>query len=661
MKYVYIDFEYNHPEEYFPELVCASWKLSDCPTTFNCWLYRDQNQKVQLQELLLEYQKQGYTFCSYAVTAEARCFDALGLDPTDFDWVDLYLEWRQVRNCNDEYSYGVYYLGNMKMKSVPPHLNPKRNEGKNNMQLFFGMQDCCVRLLNIKPDFYLKKGMRDLILTAPDTFTKEEQSDIMEYCDSDIQYLPQIHQMMTDILFKLLGWNRPRIIRAQLKRGEFSAHVALMESTGIPLDMSAIQNLRKNIELAKDKLISNLVDNYYPFFTKSKKRKRDLLGTWRDTYKKFDEFLVNCDQIDHKLWKRTESGRYVNDDDYLKKFEGIPEIKEYREVRKILGQLRWLREPKENETDLFDSIGKDGRLRTFFGIYGTQTARNAPAARRFIFAMSAWLRCLIRAPKGYTITEIDYASQEFAIAAILSGDKNMIEAYKSGDPYMYFAKHSHAIKKGMSKAEIKEVRNLFKETKLGIQYGMGVKSLAIKLTSDTGRKVTEREAEKQIDRHKRLYPIYWRWLKRIDREYARQNYLTLPCDWVLLGDNPHTLSVRNFPTQGTGSSIIREAVKRCKEHEITVISTLHDSIYILSKDDDVDFEVGLASGCMVSSFNKILVDKVLEIRLDITSHKSDEPWISEKGSRFYEILKEYLKPQVTGVDLKKKLLETVYS
>ena len=48
-----------------------------------------------------------------------------------------------------------------------------------------------------------------------------------------------------------------------------------------------------------------------------------------------------------------------------------------------------------------------------------------------------WLMCraLMRPPKGKTIIGIDYSSQEFAIGASLSGDKNMIEAYQSEVPF----------------------------------------------------------------------------------------------------------------------------------------------------------------------------------------------------------------------------------
>jgi hypothetical protein len=59
----------------------------------------------------------------------------------------------------------------------------------------------------------------------------------------------------------------------------------------------------------------------------------------------------------------------------------------------------------------------------------------------FIFGPSVWLRGLIKPPPGYGIAYIDWAQQEFGIAAALSGDPLMMDAYRSGDPYLAFAKH----------------------------------------------------------------------------------------------------------------------------------------------------------------------------------------------------------------------------
>ena len=40
---------------------------------------------------------------------------------------------------------------------------------------------------------------------------------------------------------------------------------------------------------------------------------------------------------------------------------------------------------------------------------------------------------------------IDYCQQEFGIAAALSGDTAMKQAYRSGDPYLAFAKQVGAV------------------------------------------------------------------------------------------------------------------------------------------------------------------------------------------------------------------------
>ena len=77
--------------------------------------------------------------------------------------------------------------------------------------------------------------------------------------------------------------------------------------------------------------------------------------------------------------------------------------------------------------------------------FWTKTGRNAPKDDeekksigelrvRFMFGLPACLRSLIKPKEGKVLAYIDYSQQEFYIAAVLSNDPNMIEAYKSRDP-----------------------------------------------------------------------------------------------------------------------------------------------------------------------------------------------------------------------------------
>ena len=111
------------------------------------------------------------------------------------------------------------------------------------------------------------------------------------------------------------------------------------------------------------------------------------------------------------------------------------------------------------------------------------------------------MRILLKPEAGKKIVAIDYSSEEFAIGASISGDKNMIEAYESGDVYLHFAKLAGAVPKDGLKKDYKKERELFKATVLGLSYGMGKEKLAKKLTDDTGEKVSVSKAEGLVRKH----------------------------------------------------------------------------------------------------------------------------------------------------------------
>src|SRR5262249_9080264 len=124
-----------------------------------------------------------------------------------------------------------------------------------------------------------------------------------------------------------------------------------------------------------------------------------------------------------------------------------------RELRSALSDLRL--------NDL--AVGADGRNRTILSAFRSKTGRNQPSNSRFIFGPSVWLRGLIKPPAGYGIAYVDWSQQEFGIAAALSGDTAMQAAYRSGDPYLEFAKQAGAVPKDATKEAHKEKRELFKQ------------------------------------------------------------------------------------------------------------------------------------------------------------------------------------------------------
>ena len=86
--------------------------------------------------------------------------------------------------------------------------------------------------------------------------------------------------------------------------------------------------------------------------------------------------------------------------------------------------------------------GSDGRNRCLLSAFRSRTGRNQPSNSKFIFGPATWLRSLIRPEPGMALAYVDFSSQEMGIAAALSGDPALLEAYRSGDVYLSFAKQA---------------------------------------------------------------------------------------------------------------------------------------------------------------------------------------------------------------------------
>ena len=212
--------------------------------------------------------------------------------------------------------------------------------------------------------------------------------------------------------------------------------------------------------------------------------------------------------------------------------------------------------------------------------------------------------------KGRAIITIDYSQQEFLLAGLLSGDKSMIEAYKSGDVYLYTAKLMGIVPKDGERKDYEFERNCSKSTTLGIQYGMGAKGLARKLTQDTGVKHSVEQAETFIRDFNSTYDVYSRWKEDVIIDYEVDGYLKLPCGWTIFGDNKNKKSVQNFPLQGLGASIMRKGVELCQDDGLDVILTLHDALYV-ECDSDIESlteAVSTMYWCLFDAFRHYFID-----------------------------------------------------
>ena len=287
-----------------------------------------------------------------------------------------------------------------------------------------------------------KESMRELA-TRGEPYSVAERTALLDYCETDVLALKQL---LTAMLPQL------DLPRATL-RGRYTRAVARMEHAGVPLDRVNLSLLRDRWTDIQDRLITEIDREFQVYDERTFKADR------------FAKYLAA-----HKIpWPRLESGALALDDDTFKQMtQHYPQLILLRQLRTSLAEMRL--------SDL--AVGPDGRNRALLSPFGSRTGRNQPSNSRFVFGPAVWMRYLIRPEENRGLCYLDWEQQEFGIAAALSEDPAMIEAYQSGDPYLTFAKQAHAVPPLATRITHAAVRELFKTCALGVQYGMEVDSLA---------------------------------------------------------------------------------------------------------------------------------------------------------------------------------------
>jgi hypothetical protein len=225
--------------------------------------------------------------------------------------------------------------------------------------------------------------------------------------------------------------------------------------------------------------------------------------------------------------------------------------KTFRDMAKVDARLAPLHELRTTLSKLREikiKLDADGRSRTPLWAFGSKTGRTQPSASAYVFGPATWVRFFIQARPGQAIAYLDFEQQEFGIAAILSGDQKMQEAYLSGDPYLAFAQQAGAITEASDSEHIATMRPLYKQTSLGVIYGMGERSLAMRI----GQPRLSARALRRAHRH--TYQRYWQWLEQVLLQAAASGYIYTKFGWPLyVGKKVPVRTLKNFLMQGTAA------------------------------------------------------------------------------------------------------------
>jgi hypothetical protein len=464
-----------------------------------------------------------------------------------------------------------------------------------------------------------KTEMRDLILRGH-PFSDSERKAILAYCESDVTCLGKLLPAIANTI----DANDKGIPGLAGLRGRYTKAVARMERIGIPIDRDAYTRLLTYREELKTRLVQDYEREFGPSPYLPDKR-----GNYKFNFRTFHSLLSSLGLL--AVWETTPKARLKTREDYLAFMAGkYQALRPLAILAKRLGDLR--------KFDLH--VGPDSR--SYFSVmqFGSETGRNQPKAKQFLFAQSSWTRGLVKPGPDEFIAYIDWSAAEFAIAAALSGDKEMLKAYASGDPYIQSAISMGFAPKGATKATHGAVRDLFKVWLLSAQYGALPSTLLNRLSVELAAGMSDPaySADDFLQQHRRVYARYWQWAQRhVD------SFLITGCAETCYGWRHHLnpelkqWKIRNealnFPIQAAGAEMIRWACVYATEAGIQICAPVHDALLICGHADRVEVIVNTARVCMDQASEEILG---LRVRTDVKIVKYPDRFEDARGVGTWE-------------------------
>jgi DNA polymerase I-like protein with 3'-5' exonuclease and polymerase domains len=289
-----------------------------------------------------------------------------------------------------------------------------------------------------------------------------------------------------------------------------------------------------------------------------------------------------------------------------------------------------------------------GRIHCNIRQIGADTRRTAFSSPNLTNQPSDnWFRECYKPEKGYLYQIADYSAIEMRIAADLSNDKVMLQAFEDGIdmhsltaskvfdiPLEYLDKTHPDFKK------YKEKRQIAKTLNFGIIYGLAGLGLQAKLALE-GIIVSEKEAQEMIDAFYRTYPDLRKWLYDQESLVVKNRCLRTPAgylinfsaDWKDFRQvNSIKRKARNFPIQNlscaitkNGILLIHNSINDLGIKNCGIVNVIHDEILVEHLPEDEKVVKELVEKAFIDSQKRYL--KRVKV---IASSDTANSW-AEKG------------------------------
>ncbi len=291
---------------------------------------------------------------------------------------------------------------------------------------------------------------------------------------------------------------------------------------------------------------------------------------------------------------------------------------EYRRTSKLLGTYG---------SSLLEKVENDGRIYASWRQIGAATGRMA-CSNPNLQNLPPEVRKHVRGPKGRVLIKADYSQIELRIAAKISCDERMLEAYERGDDL-----HSITARGITGKEEItKEERKLAKAVNFGLIYGQGAQGLKDYARSGYGVDMGLEEAELYRRRFFATYPGIRAWHDEERREWRCDNTETRTLAGRRRMDVRRFTERLNSPVQGTGADGLKLALALLHERRdecpgAVPILAVHDEIVVECGEDRTEKVQVWLEGAMKDGMEAVLNSPGVEgpsvpVEVEIESSRS---------------------------------------
>ena len=323
-----------------------------------------------------------------------------------------------------------------------------------------------------------------------------------------------------------------------------------MEFEGVGLDVNFLQEYSKGLETDIRKAEENVYKHAGVNFN---------IGS----PKQLGEVLFEVMKIDAGQ-KKTKTGQYATGEDILQKLRHkhqiVEDILAYRELTKL----------KSTYVDALPGLinPKTGRLHTSFNQAVAVTGRlssNNPNLQNIPIRTERGReirKAFICKGEGYSLISADYSQIELRIVAAISGDENMIQAFKDNkDIHIATAAKVYGVEES---AVTGDMRRAAKAVNFGIIYGQS----AFGLSENIG--VSRTEAKTIIDNYFTQYPSVKQYMDRsinfakehgyVETVMGRKRWLKdiYSANFTVRGYAER--NAINMPIQGTAADMIKLAM-----------------------------------------------------------------------------------------------------